>query len=81
MPHGLSQVDVIVSDCMGDCVLGQGDQMEQVIEARNRFLKPSGKFDKLISKMLILFFSKICSFLLKYETNKYAVIVLTLVLT
>jgi len=28
---------------MGDCVLGQGDQMEQVIEARNRFLKPTGK--------------------------------------
>jgi len=39
----LTQVDVIVSDFMGDCVLSQGDQMEQVIEARDRFLKPNGK--------------------------------------
>lgn len=42
MPYGLSQVDIIVSDFMGECVIGQGDQMEQVIEARDRFLKPNG---------------------------------------
>lgn len=34
---------MIVSDFMGDCVLSQGNEMEQVIEARDRFLKPNGK--------------------------------------
>ncbi|VVC44125.1 Protein arginine N-methyltransferase,S-adenosyl-L-methionine-dependent methyltransferase [Cinara cedri] len=42
LPHRLIQVDVIVSDFMGECLLSQGDQMEQVIEARDRFLKPNG---------------------------------------
>lgn len=45
LPNELSEVDVIVSDFMGDCVLGQGDQMEQVILARDRFLKPNGEIN------------------------------------
>lgn len=28
---------------MGECVLSQGNEMEEVIEARNRFLKSNGK--------------------------------------
>lgn len=43
LPHGLTQVDVIVSDFLGECIISQGDQMEQVIEARDRFLSPNGK--------------------------------------
>ncbi|XP_060858397.1 uncharacterized protein LOC132935795 [Metopolophium dirhodum] len=42
LPHRLKKVDVILADCLGDCVLSQGDQMEQVIEARDRFLVSNG---------------------------------------
>ncbi|XP_027840234.2 uncharacterized protein LOC114121922 [Aphis gossypii] len=42
LPHKLKKVDVIVADFLGDCVISQGDQMEQVIEARDRFLMPNG---------------------------------------
>ncbi|XP_060847189.1 protein arginine N-methyltransferase 1-like [Rhopalosiphum padi] len=42
LPHRLKKVDVIVADFLGDCVLSQGDQMEQVIEARDRFLVSNG---------------------------------------
>jgi len=49
LPYGLSKVDVIVSDFLGECVVGQGDQMEQVIEARDRFLKPNGKLNEFKS--------------------------------
>lgn len=42
LPHKLKKVDVIVADFLGDCVISQGDQMEQVIEARDRFLVPNG---------------------------------------
>lgn len=35
-----------MSDFIGECVIGQGDQMEQVIEARDRFLKPNGIIKK-----------------------------------
>lgn len=35
---------------MGDCIISQGDQMEQVIEARDRFLSPNGKLN--IGKLL-----------------------------
>ncbi|XP_025196022.1 probable protein arginine N-methyltransferase 1.2 [Melanaphis sacchari] len=42
LPHRLKKVDVIVGDFLGDCVISQGDQMEQVIEARDRFLVSNG---------------------------------------
>lgn len=42
LPHKLKKVDVIIADFLGDCVLSQGDQMEQVIEARDRFLVSEG---------------------------------------
>lgn len=32
-----------MSDFMGECGLSQGSEIEEVIEARNRFLKPNGK--------------------------------------
>lgn len=54
LPHGLQQVDVIVSDFMGQCVISQGDQMEQVIEARDRFLKPNGIINVLIDSLYLL---------------------------
>jgi len=44
LPHRLKKVDVILADCLGDCVLSQGDQMEQVIEARDRFLVSNGPY-------------------------------------
>jgi len=44
LPHRLKKVDVILADFLGDCVLGQGDQMEQVIEARDRFLVSNGLY-------------------------------------
>lgn len=49
LPFGLKHVDVILSDFLGECVLSQGDQMEQVIEARDRFLKPHGIVNILLS--------------------------------
>lgn len=45
LPDGINEVDVILSDFMGDCVLTQGKIMEQVIEARDRFLKTNGKIN------------------------------------
>lgn len=42
-----------MSDFMGECVIGQGDQMEQVIEARDRFLKPNGIIVIIIKKKTI----------------------------
>ncbi|XP_050528964.1 uncharacterized protein LOC126898708 [Daktulosphaira vitifoliae] len=39
---GVQYVDAIVSDWMGDCVLGHGDQLEDLIIARDTFLKPKG---------------------------------------
>jgi len=45
LPHKLKKVDVIVADFLGDCVISQGDQMEQVIEARDRFLMPNGLYE------------------------------------
>lgn len=44
LPHRLKKVDVILADFLGDCVVGQGDQMEQVIEARDRFLVSNGMY-------------------------------------
>jgi len=48
LPHKLKKVDVILSDFLGDCVLSQGDQMEQVIEARDRFLVSNGLYRYII---------------------------------
>ncbi|XP_050434019.1 uncharacterized protein LOC126841519 [Adelges cooleyi] len=39
---GVQQLDVIVSDWMGDAVFGNGDQLEDLIMARDLFLKPGG---------------------------------------
>jgi len=37
---------------MGDCVLSQGIEMEQVIVARDRFLKPNGKNNHIANQFI-----------------------------
>jgi len=57
LPHRLKKVDVILADFLGDCVISQGDQMEQVIEARDRFLVSNGLYRYII--LLLSIFPRI----------------------